>query len=385
MTGQWPHFDQGDIDEVSRILASGKVNYWTGHHGKAFEQEFADYVGTRHAIAVANGTLALDLALLTLDLQPDDEVIVTPRTFIASASSVINAGAKPVFADVDASSQNLSADTIGAVITSKTKAVICVHLGGMPCDMDPIMEVADQHGLAVIEDCAQAHGARYKGRSVGSIGHVGCWSFCQDKIMSTAGEGGMVTTNDSVAYERMWSFKDHGKSRKKMMAPADKPGFRWVHDSIGTNWRLTEIQSAIGRRQLRKLDQWQQRRVEIASEIWNAAGRWDALRVLDFDVQDFHHAAYRAYLFVRPERLAEGWSRDRIMMELNRLSVPTFVGSCGEVYREKAFACAPLVSLPNAKELFETSLCLQVHPTLIDEDVGYMIDSLHSVMAQAQE
>lgn len=182
MTGQWPHFDQGDIDEVSRILASGKVNYWTGHHGKAFEQEFADYVGTRHAIAVANGTLALDLALLTLDLQPDDEVIVTPRTFIASASSVINAGAKPVFADVDSSSQNLSADTIGAVITSKTKAVICVHLGGMPCDMDPIMAMADQHGLAIIEDCAQAHGARYKGRSVGSIGHIGCWSFAKTKL-----------------------------------------------------------------------------------------------------------------------------------------------------------------------------------------------------------
>ena len=172
------------------------MNYWTGQEGREFEREFASFAGTEFAIAVGNGTLALDLALRGFGIGPGDEVIVTPRTFLASATAVINAGAIPVFADVDPDTQNITPDTVAAVITQKTKAVVCVHLAGWPCDMDGMMALAEKRGLFIIEDCAQAHGATYKGRPVGGLGHVGCWSFCQDKIMSTGGEGGMVTCND---------------------------------------------------------------------------------------------------------------------------------------------------------------------------------------------
>ena len=193
----WPSFTVEEADAARAVLLSNKVNYWTGTECRNFETEFAAWCGTAHAVALANGTLALDVALKALGIGPGDEVVVTPRTFMASISCVVTAGATPVFADVDPDSGNLTAATIAAVLTPRTRAVIVVHLAGWPCDMDPIMALADQHGLKVIEDCAQAHGARYKGRSVGCMGHVGAWSFCQDKIMTTGGEGGMVTTNDA--------------------------------------------------------------------------------------------------------------------------------------------------------------------------------------------
>ena len=192
----WPCFTHDEAKAVADVLLSNRVNYWTGNEGREFEREFAEAVGCTHAVAVANGTVALELALKVLGVGNGDEVIVTPRTFMASASAIVNAGAKPVFADVDRESQNITADSIRPVLTERTRAIICVHLAGWPCDMDPIMDLAAERGLWVIEDCAQAHGARYKGRSVGSLGHVAAWSFCQDKIMTTGGEGGMLTTND---------------------------------------------------------------------------------------------------------------------------------------------------------------------------------------------
>ena len=244
----WPSFSGEEADAVKNVLLSNKVNYWTGDESRKFEHEFAKWCGVSHAVALANGTLALDAALKALGIGPGDEVVVTPRTFIASISCVVNAGAKPVFADVDADSGNITAESIAKVLTSKTKAIICVHLAGWPCDMDPIMAVAERHHLKVIEDCAQAHGAVYKGRSVGSIGHIGAWSFCQDKIMTTGGEGGMVTTNDEILWRKMWAYKDHGKSYEAVYEREHPPGFRWVHESFGTNWRMLEVQAAIGRK-----------------------------------------------------------------------------------------------------------------------------------------
>jgi len=212
----WPSFTQEEADTISKVLLSNKVNYWTGNEGKKFEKEFAAFVNVKYAVAVANGSVALELALRALDIGKNDEVIVTSRTFLASVSSIVMVGATPIFADVDINSQNITAESIHKVISKKTKAIICVHLAGWPCEMDPIITLAEDNGLYVIEDCAQAHGASYKGKSVGSIGHVGCWSFCQDKIMSTAGEGGMVTTNDESLWLKMWSYKDHGKSWKEI-------------------------------------------------------------------------------------------------------------------------------------------------------------------------
>lgn len=381
----WPSFTQEEADAVSQVLLSNRVNYWTGSQCRDFEHEFAQFCQARYAVALANGTVALDLALWALGIGEGDEVIVTSRTFLASASSIVNAGAVPVFADVDADSQNITAESIQAVLSPRTRAIMCVHLAGWPCDMDPIMELAAQHDLWVIEDCAQAHGALYRGRPVGSIGHVGAWSFCQDKIMTTGGEGGMVTTNDEALWKLMWSLKDHGKDYDAVYHREHPPGFRWLHERFGTNWRMTEMQAVIGRIQLQRMPQWQAQRLENAQAIWQAAAQCSALRVPQLP-EDILHAAYKCYVFVRPEHLKEGWSRDRIMQEINDQGVPCYSGSCSEIYLEKAFdgtGYRPEASLPIAHELGEHSLMFLVHPTLQAAEIEKTCEVLRSVMAQA--
>jgi dTDP-4-amino-4,6-dideoxygalactose transaminase len=384
----WPHFSVEEGEAVKRVLLSNRVNYWTGVETREFEKEFATWCGTRHAIALANGTLALDLALKAYNIGPGDEVIVTPRTYIASVSCVVNAGATPVFADIDIDSGNLTADTIAAVLSPRTRAVICVHLGGWPCDMDPIMSLAEQHGFAVIEDCAQAHGATYKGRCVGSIGHIGAWSFCQDKIMTTGGEGGMVTTNDDALWERMWSFKDHGKSFDAVYRRKHPPGygFRWLHESFGTNWRMLEMQAVIGRIQLGRMPDWHARRTENAQAIIGTAREFSSLHAPSAPPTSAH-AFYRCYLQAHPEQLALGWTRDRVVDEINRAGVPCFHGACPEVYLEKAFEghpSRPRERLQSAKRLGETSMMFLVHPTLTDDEVGKTCDAIRGVMSAAQ-
>jgi len=383
----WPSFTQEEANIVSKVLLSNKVNYWTGQEGREFEKEFANFADSKHAITLANGTLALDLALHALGVSDGDEVIVTPRTFLASVSSVVTAGATPVFADVDLNSQNIEADTIAKVITEKTKAVIVVHLAGMPADMDPIMSLSEKHGFFVIEDCAQAHGAKYKGRSVGSIGHIGAWSFCQDKIMTTGGEGGMVTTNDESLWKRMWSYKDHGKSWDAIYNKEHPPGFRWLHETFGTNWRLTEMQSAIGRIQLKRMHDWSRIRQNYASMIDDTARQFELVRVVDVP-NYMEHAEYKHYIFLRPEHLAIGWNRDRIVNEIVEMGVPCYQGSCSEVYLEKAFdgtGYRPKSRLPNAKKLGETSLMFLVHPTLTFDEVTKTCDSIAFVLEKASK
>lgn len=386
----WPAFTQDEADAVSRVLLSNKVNYWTGNECRQFEQEFAAFAGTGYAIALGNGTLALDLALKALGIGPGDEVVTTPRTFLASASSIVTAGATPVFAEVDRDTQNITAESIRAVLSPKTRAVICVHLAGMPCDMDPIMALAQERDLFVIEDCAQAHGATYKGKSVGSIGHVGAWSFCQDKIMTTGGEGGMVTTNDRALWSRMWSYKDHGKSWEAVYEREHPPGFRWLHESFGTNWRMTEMQGVIGRIQLQRMADWTAKRRANAERLWQVARNLPGLRVPELP-EWAGHAAYKCYVFVEQGQLAAGWDRDRIMQAINARGVPCFSGSCSEVYLEKAFdGCPsdgrtwrPAQRLAVAQELGETSLMFLVHPTLTQEEMDKSCLVLSEVMADA--
>lgn len=381
----WPSFTQEEADAVSRILLSNRVNYWTGNEGREFEKEFAAFVGTQYAVALGNGTLALDVALKALGIGQGDDVIVTSRTFLASASAIVTANANPVFADVDLNSQNITAQSIEAVYTPNTKAVIVVHLAGMPAEMDDIMALAEKHGWAVIEDCAQAHGARYKGRSVGSIGHIGAWSFCQDKIMSTGGEGGMVTTNDQQLWEKMWSYKDHGKSYDAVYNRPHPPGFRWLHESFGTNWRMTEMQAAIGRIQLKRMPEWSARRRANAAALADALKPFAAIRLPN--VPDYmEHAQYKFYAFVEQSRLKEGWNRDRIIDALNAIGVPCYQGSCSEVYREKAFdntPWRPAKPLPNAVALGESSLMFLVHPTLTDSDIQRCCAGIHEVLSAA--
>ncbi|MEJ3659974.1 DegT/DnrJ/EryC1/StrS aminotransferase family protein [Pseudomonas fragi] len=381
----WPSFTEEEANAARDVILSNKVNYWTGQETRSFEKEFAAWSGTEYAVALANGTVALDLALKALGIGAGDEVIVTSRTFLASVSSIVNAGAIPVFADVDLDSQNFTADTIRSVLTPRTKALICVHLAGWPCDMDPIMALANEHGLKVIEDCAQAHGAYYKGRPVGSIGHIGAWSFCQDKIMTTGGEGGMVTTNDRQLWADMWAYKDHGKSWEAVYEREHAPGFRWLHESFGTNWRMLEVQAVIGRIQLRRMLDWHRARLNNAQAIWNTARQLPALRVPDLP-DDEVHAAYKCYVFVRPQCLKPDWSRDRILNEIIARGVPAFSGSCSEVYLEKAFDNTdwrPAQRLANARELGETSMMFMVHPTLTGEEIGLTCRVISDVVQQA--
>jgi dTDP-4-amino-4,6-dideoxygalactose transaminase len=400
----WPSFTPEESEAVQRVLLSNKVNYWTGNECREFEREFAAWVGTSHAVALSNGTLALDVALKALGIGPGDEVIVTPRTFMASVSCAVNAGATPVFADVDPDSGNLTAQTIAAVLTPRTKAVICVHLAGWPCDMDPIMELAQHHGLKVIEDCAQAHGARYKGRSVGSIGHVGAWSFCQDKIMTTGGEGGMVTTNDETLWRAMWEYKDHGKSYEAVYERQHPPGFRWLHEGFGTNWRMLEMQAVIGRIQLKRMEVWSRQRQENAQRLargfapvlhetgplrlpaWGCpsgcSGRVSERACPGVCV----HAYYKFYAYVRQERLASGWTRDRIINAINAQGVPCYQGSCSEVYLEKAFdgtGWRPLEPLPVARAVGEASLMFLVHPTLTRTEIDQTVTVASRVLLEA--
>lgn len=381
----WPSYSEEEVEAVAAVLRSNRVNYWTGTESREFEKEFAAYIGSRHAIALGNGTLALDLALHVLGIGAGDEVIVTSRTFLASASSIINAGAVPVFVDVDRDSQNITADTIAPAITSRTKGILCVHLAGWPCDMDPIMALAKTHNLYVIEDCAQAHGAKYKGRHVGTIGHMGAWSFCQDKIMTTGGEGGMLTMDNTDWWKAAWAYKDHGKSYDAVYEKQHPPGFRWLHESFGTNWRITEMQSAIGRIQLRRLDAWKARRQALATKLDSVLRRHDVVRVPSVPA-DIEHAEYKHYAFVRPERLREGWTRDAIIEALTAKGVPAYQGSCSEVYLEKAFdntGWRPEVRLPVARELGETSLMFLVHPTLTDEEMAFVCRELDEVLTAA--
>jgi len=336
-------------------------------------------------VAVCNGTTALELAIQALDIPPGSEIITTPRTFIASASCAVMRGCVPVLADIDPVSQNLTAAAIERAITPRTRAIIAVHLAGWPCDMDPIMELAERRGLKVIEDCAQANGATYRGRPVGSLGHAAAFSFCQDKIISTGGEGGMFTTSDRNLWQRAWGFKDHGKSWDAVYRREHAPGFRWLHDSFGTNWRMLEVQGAIGRIQLRKLPEWTRVRRENLERLNDLFSRFDCLRVTRAP-EEIGHAAYKAYVFVRPEWLKDGWSRDRIIAELTDRGVPCFSGSCSEIYLEKAFTSSPFgpgQALPVAHELGETSLMFQVHPTLTGTNIRETQAALEEVLTLA--
>ncbi|ELH7810900.1 DegT/DnrJ/EryC1/StrS family aminotransferase [Vibrio harveyi] len=383
----WPSFSQEEADAVSRVLLSNKVNYWTGSECREFEKEFAMWAGCEYAIALGNGTLALDVALRALGVGDGDEVITTPRTFLASASSIVTSGASPIFADVDLNSQAISAESIKAVLTPKTKAVIVVHLAGMPAEMDAIMALSEQYGFYVIEDCAQAHGAKYKGRSVGTIGHIGAWSFCQDKIMTTGGEGGMVTTNDKALWSTMWSYKDHGKSFDAIYNREHAPGFRWLHESFGTNWRMTELQAVIGRIQLTRMNRWTSLRKMNAQKIDEAVA--DLTVVRRVEVPEYsEHAAYKHYLFVEPQNLADEWTRDRIVETIVERGVPAYQGSCSEVYLEKAFDCTPwrpAERLKNAVTLGETSLMFLVHPTLTENEIKKTCHVIRDVLLLAQK
>ena len=384
----WPHYSEDSIRHVSDVLRSGKVNYWTGDLCKQFESNFSDYISSPYCISVTNGTVALELSLLALGFAPGDEVIVTPRSFIASVSSVVRSGARPIFADVDVRTGNLTADTIRPHINSRTKAVLCVHLGGLPCDLSPIMDLCDEFNLKLIEDCSQAHGAQYNNSHVGTFGDIGIWSFCQDKIMSTGGEGGMISCKSTSLWNKIWSLKDHGKSFHSVFHKQHPQGFRWLHDGFGTNARMTEMQAALGLYQLDLLDSWVAQRNLLASSIYDHVR--DSPILSKFLKIPWHpgstsgvlHAFYRCYLTLDLSVLPEGINNTAIISRITNLGVPCFSGSCSEIYLENAFLetdFIPNSPCPNASLLGESSLAFLVHPTLSHKDIQMTINVLETV------
>ncbi len=380
----WPFYDDDEVDIAARVLRSGRVNYWTGEEGRKFEAEYAAHCGVSHGLVVANGTAALELALYGLGIGAGDEVVVPARTFIATAAAVALCGARPIVADIDPLSQNMTAETVAKVLTSRTKAIIPVHLAGWPADMPSLMTLAGQHNLTVVEDCAQAHGAMIDGKPVGSFGHIGCFSFCQDKIISTGGEGGMVVTNDTAAYQRMWSRRDHGKDFEGSHTPDSATGFKWLAASFGTNWRLTESQSAIGRLQLRKLPHWTAMRRANAAVLNEALASLGAVSI-PTPPTPYSHAYYKYGGLINTDALKDDWSRDRICTELNRRGVPARVGACPDISRESAFkgehGAQP--AHPNADSIADRTFILPVHPTLSASNITFIAETTRDVIISA--
>jgi dTDP-4-amino-4,6-dideoxygalactose transaminase len=376
----WPYYAEDEIAAAVAVLQSGKVNQWTGGDVSAFQKACVERFGGGHGIALANGSLALELALRAFGIQEGDEVVVTPRTFMASASCVRLVGGTPVFAEVNRDSGNITAETIEAVLSPRTKAIIPVHLAGWPCDMPLIMDLAERRNLVVIEDCAQSQGAMIGGRPAGSFGHSAAFSFCQDKIISTGGEGGFTSFKDEKLWEWAWSFKDHGKSWQKVNSRPAAPGFRWLHDTIGTNWRLTGPQAAIGLAQLAKLDQWRALRARNA-DIWKSAlSDVPNLRIPSPETGT-NHAYYKLYAYVDAGKDGERL-RNEILERAQEAGLRVFSGSCSEVYREKAFSDMPVPELPVARELGETSLMVEVHPTLRPELIEQRAEHLAQIAKQ---
>ena len=374
----WPQYEQDEIDAIQRVLASGRGNYWAGEEGKLFEQEFATWCGAKHGLCVFNGTVAIELALRGCGIGHGDEVIVTPRSFLASAAAAVAVGATPVFADVDFDSGNITPKTIKEVITSRTRAIVPVHLGGWPADMPAIMDLANEHGIMVIEDCAQAHGASINGQLVGSFGHVAAFSFCQDKIMSTGGEGGMITTSDEDIRDVIWSLRDHGRNRERTLSDDHPFGFRWTQERIGTNGRMTEMQAAIGRCQLKKVDSWVLQRQKNAKQISSGLQGISGLRV-PAPSETYKHAYYRSTVLFDEEE-----TRNSIVKKLQESGLPASVGPCPEIYLEEAFVnlgMVPDAPCSVARELGKKTMVLSVHsgmetllPEIIDEITGLVLE-----------
>lgn len=381
---RWPQHEPDEIAAVVRLLEAGRVNSMMhGEQTRQFEAEFAAFCGMPHGIAVSNGTVALELALRALGVGPGDEVIVPCRSFFATAACVAAVGATPVFADIDPASNGIDPQSARRMISPRTAAIICVHLGGWPCDMLALRALADEEGLWLVEDCAQAHGASLHGRMAGSWGDAAAFSFCTDKIMSTGGEGGMLLLREEAHWKRAWAYKDHGKNPDKFFSPSPESGFRYLHDSFGTNWRMTEMQAAIGRAQLAKLSGWVARRRRNAAALSGYLAGEPGVHVPPIP-DHVGHAFYRLYAAIDPERLGKAGSTVAVIDSMCRMGMPVGSGSCADMSKEAAFADAPPRrdgDLAAAQEAGRRSIAFPVDHLLDEEDMRRMAQCLSAALA----
>ena len=365
----WPNYSNEIISSVTNVLKSGNVNYLQGNYGRKFEYNFKHKFNLKHTCVVANGTLALEIALLSLKLKKNDEVIVTPRSYNSSASSVLRVQSKPIFADIDNHSFNLTADTIKKKITSKTKAIILVHLYGMPCNMDEIMELAKKYKIKVIEDCSQAHGAKFKNRYVGSFGGISIWSFCNDKIISTGGEGGMISCKLKSTYDLIWSLKDIGKNLKKFYSKKKKYDYPYMHDFIGTNARITEMQSVIGLKQLNKLNTFIALRNRNAKILSRYLCEFKFIN-LPIIKKNNTHAFYRYTITINFDQLKSKINRNNLIKKIISKNIYCNVGGCPEIYLEKTFnKFVKKNRLPIAKDLNDKTISFLVDHTISEKNM----------------
>lgn len=383
----WPQHEADEIAAVAQVLQCGRVNALVhGDQNKAFESEFSQFVGMPHAIAVANGTVSLEIALRALGVGRGDEVIIPARSFFATASAVVAVGADPVFADVEIHTQNINPSSVRRMMSDRTKAIVCVHLAGRPCNLTALGEICSSYGLFLIEDCAQAHGALYNGRPVGSFGDASSFSFCTDKIMSTGGEGGMALFKNKSVWAEAWAIKDHGKMPPDFMpqniAPAGE--FRYLHRSFGSNFRMTEMQAAIGRAQLRKLPKWLEQRRANAETLASAVSGLPGIRV-DWHEQNVRAAWYKFYITVDDRELPGGLTRSDILVGLMRLGIQCGSGSCPDMSKEAAFS--DLVprrdgNLPNANWLGARTIMFPVDHLLGEREMMEIAQALKKVLLQ---
>jgi len=352
-----PVIGPDEVAAVSDVLMSGMLSQ--GEKVAEFEQKFATYCGTAHAVAVNNGTAALHAALLACDIGPGDEVIVPAFSFIATATAVSMCGAKPVFADVDEQTFNIRPDQVNERITPKTKAVIGVHLFGQPFDVNTVQEICEAHNLVLIEDAAQAHGAQYRGVKVGNFGKAGCFSFYATKNMIT-GEGGMVTTSDKLTADRLRLIVNHGQSEK------------YLHTVLGYNYRMTDISAAIGIVQLKKLDKFNLRRRKNA-EYYTA--NLTAKGLVKPVVSDNVSHVYHQYVV----RLTEAFplSRTAFMDYLKGKGIGSAVHYPIPIHRQPLYApVAEPDTCPVATRLADSVLSLPVHPSLDTKDLAFVCETV---------
>lgn len=354
-----PLLGREEEEAVKEVFESGMLVQ--GEKVRLFEEEFARYVGVKHAVAVANGTLALDTALKALRLGPRDEVVTSAFSFIASGNCVLYQGAKPVFADIDRRTFDIDPSDVAEKITAKTKAIIPVHLFGQPAELSKLNEIAEDHGIALVEDAAQAHGAEYRGRRVGGLGDVGCFSFYVTKNMTT-GEGGMITTNDSELARRARLLRDHGQSGK------------YHHIILGYNYRMTEATAAVGLVQLRKLDGFNKKRVENARILTKGIEKIHGLTP-PYEKDDVTHVFHQYVIRVEEDYLMD---RNRLVEYLREKGVGVAVHYPTPIYRQPLYNEPGYrkTSCPVAEEACTKVLSLPVHPSVTKEDIRYILDVL---------
>ena len=334
----WPTFNEKVYDKITDILKSGKVNYWTGKVGMEFEKKWAEWLGVKNAISVANGTCALHTALASLGVGPGDEVICTSYSFIASSFCALQAGALPVFVDVG-TDHLIDPAKIEEAITERTKAIVVVHLYGMVADMDPIMEIAKKHNLFVVEDCAQCFGGVYKGKKACTIGNVGCFSFCQSKHFTTGGEGGMVVTNDEDLAWECRSFRDHGYDVKAKLNLLEMEGKQlYIHRRVGFNFRMTEMQSMIGLCELERFESWNlPNRIRNGKMLIAQLKDHPLIKYCPVDTEERQNSFWWAPFVIDTDKLKDGVDTKQFIAAIAAEGVPVYSVLWPEMYKEQAY------------------------------------------------